>query len=99
MNANEWHLRVLASTTDHEVEKRIAEALSSIFEGCSCYVAKMQPYWKFDGWGELVVTVRGIEDIEAVKSRLAVRWIGDVASKRWTDFCDDAIMFLWLSEQ
>lgn len=93
-----WYLRILTASTDSEVEARIRKRLATILNRYAYHVSPMQPYWKFEGWGELGVVMQGIDDIETVAAQLAVHWKGEVADRRWTEFCDEGIEFMWLTE-
>lgn len=99
MKVREWRLRVLTSSTDPEVEARIRRMFETILHGYAYHFSPMQQYWKYEGWGEFWVDMQGVDDIDAIKSQLAVQWKGEVAERQWTKFCDDAINFLWLTGQ
>lgn len=88
-------LRILTTTTAPETEAKIREELTPKLRGTEPEFGPFTPYWKFEGWGEMNVTLTSAQPLEDIQSRLAGCWESDTAS---TQIHLPDVGFLWVGE-
>jgi len=94
------HLRVI--TFDTHCSARIKVAFSELLARFQCVnirFSDLEPYYKFDGYGELNIDFSvDDEQIEHIKVLLSNHWEMEVTDSRWaTIFCED-ISFIWFDD-
>ncbi len=89
------HIRVLTTGVAPKTEKRLRDTLRQMFPDARMTDSGLTAYWKYEGWGELNVTMETAQPLEKIKKRLADRWESDTASEgiRLQD-----VGFLWVRE-
>ena len=89
------HIRVLTTGVAPKTEKRLRDTLRQMFPDARMTDSGLTAYWKYEGWGELNVTMETAQPLEKIKKRLADRWESDTASEgiRLRD-----VGFLWVRE-
>lgn len=88
-------LRVLTTTTDPKAVANVEEVLTRKLRGTEPEFGPLAPYWKFEGWGELTVTLTTAQPLEDIQRRLADHWESDTAS---TQIHLPDVGFLWTGE-
>ena len=89
------HIRVLTTVVAPKTEKRLRDTLRQMFPDARMTDSGLTAYWKYEGWGELNVTMETAQPLEKIKKRLADRWESDTATEgiRLQD-----VGFLWVRE-
>lgn len=89
------HIRVLTTGVAPKTEKRLRDTLKQMFPDARMTDSGLTAYWKYEGWGELNVTMETAQPLEKIKKRLADRWESDTATEgiRLQD-----VGFLWVRE-
>ena len=89
------HLRILTGNMEPRTEKHIRQALEQIFCENRPAFSDFAPYWKFEGWGELNVTVETTRSLASIRKRFADRWESGCARE---GIRLPNVEFLWIDE-
>lgn len=91
--------RVLTATMDPDRVEGIRKQLMRKLRGAELTQSSFAPYYKTDGWGELLLTIDSTRPLKDIQYRLASKWESDIASPgiRSEIFVPD-VEFLWVSE-
>ena len=88
-------LHILTTTIDPERVTQVEEPLKSRFGDANLTFHPFAPYWKINGWGELIVTLCTAQPLETIQNSLADRWKSDTASD---GIHLPDVGFLWITE-
>ena len=89
------HIRVLTTGVAPKTEKRLRDTLRQMFPDARMTDSGLTAYWKYEGWGELNVTMETARPLEKIKKRLARKWESDTASE---EILLPQVGFLWVHE-
>lgn len=95
-----FFMRIITNTISGNIEERMGTFLQEFFNNINAVnysiIKHLKPYWKIDGYGEMLVELNTLIPLEKLKYILGSGWDGDtIDARRGTIYCDD-IAFIWL---
>jgi hypothetical protein len=95
-----YYLRIITNNISGNIAERMSvflEEFCTIINATDySIVHPIKPYYKVNGYGEMLIGFNTITPLEEIKKALGTGWDYDtIDSRRGTIYCDD-ITFLWL---
>ena len=96
-----FFLRIITNTISGNIADRMKmflDEFSNSIDAVNYSIIKsLKPYWKVDGYGEMLVELNTVVPLEKLKNLLGSGWNDDtIDARRGTIYCDD-IAFIWIS--
>ena len=96
-----FFLRIITKTISGNIADRMKMFLDEFSNNIDTInysiIKSLKPYWKVDGYGEMLVEINTVVSLEKLKNILGSGWDDDtIDEQRGTIYCDD-IAFIWIS--
>ena len=96
-----FFLRIITNTISGNIADRMKTFLDEFCNNINAVnysiIKSLKPYWKTDGYGEMLIELTTVIPLEKLKNILGTGWDDDtIDARRGTIYCDD-IAFIWIS--
>ena len=95
-----FFLRIITNTISGNIADRMTMFLDEFSNNIDAVnysiIKSLKPYWKVNGYGEMLVELNTVVPLEKLKNILGSGWDDDtIDERRGTIYCDD-IAFIWI---